>query len=113
MQHNYFIYSIAALPHKEENITNEDYVQQKPGSILRELIPIKTEQWDEKRPGYIEADTVAHCGGSLAGSFVYTLNVVDITTGWTSQRAGQNIKKYSYLLKYLRGEFNGYLALSI
>jgi hypothetical protein len=59
----------------------------KPGSILRELIPIKTEQWDEKTPGYIEADTVAHCGGSLAGSFVYTLNVVDIATGWTSQRA--------------------------
>lgn len=59
----------------------------KPGSILRELIPIKTEQWDEKMPGYIEADTVAHCGSSVAGSFVYTLNIVDIATGWTSQRA--------------------------
>jgi hypothetical protein len=59
----------------------------KPGSILRELIPIKTEQWDEKMPGYIEADTVAHCGGSVAGSFIYTLNVVDIATGWTTQRA--------------------------
>jgi len=59
----------------------------KPGSILRELIPIKTEQWDETRPGYIEADTVAHCGSSVAGSFIYTLNVVDIATGWTSQRA--------------------------
>jgi hypothetical protein len=56
----------------------------KPGSILRELVPIKTEQWDEKRPGYIEADTVAHCGSSVAGSFICTLNVVDIAAGWTS-----------------------------
>ena len=59
----------------------------KPGGILRELVPIKTDQWNEKRPGYIEVDTVAHCGSSVSGSFVFTLNIVDIATGWTSQRA--------------------------
>ncbi len=59
----------------------------RPGSILRELIPIKTEQWDEKRPGYIEVDLVAHCGTSVAGDYINTLNMVDIATGWTSQRA--------------------------
>ena len=59
----------------------------KPGSILKQLIPIKTEQWDETRAGYIEADTVAHCGTSVAGDYVFTLNIVDIATGWTSQRA--------------------------
>ena len=59
----------------------------KPGSILRQLIPVKTEQWDESRPGFIEADTVAHCGGSVSGYYVFTLNIVDIATGWTSQRA--------------------------
>jgi len=59
----------------------------KPGSILRQLIPVKTEQWDESRPGFIEADTVAHCGGSVSGDYVFTLNIVDIATGWTSQRA--------------------------
>lgn len=59
----------------------------KPGSILKSHIPVKTNQWDETRPGYLESDTVAHCGTSVAGSFVYTVNTVDIATGWTEQRA--------------------------
>ncbi|MFQ6608108.1 MAG: hypothetical protein ACE5EE_06170 [Fidelibacterota bacterium] len=59
----------------------------KPGSILKKHIPIKTNQWDETRPGFLEADTVAHCGTSVAGMFVYTVNAVDIATGWTEQRA--------------------------
>ncbi len=54
----------------------------KPGSILKSYIPVKTGQWDESRPGYLEADTVAHCGNSVAGSFVYTVNTVDNATGW-------------------------------
>lgn len=59
----------------------------KPGSIIKKQIPIKTNQWDESVPGFIEADTVAHCGNSTAGSFVFSLNCVDIATGWTEQRA--------------------------
>lgn len=59
----------------------------KPGSILKKHIPIATNQWNEKRPGYIEADTVAHCGSSTMGSFVYTINCVDIATQWTEQYA--------------------------
>jgi hypothetical protein len=59
----------------------------KPGTLLRNQIPIKTNQWDESRPGFLEADTVAHCGESLAGMFAYTIDFVDIATGWTEQRA--------------------------
>lgn len=59
----------------------------KPGSILKKQIPVKTDQWDEKQPGYVEADTVAHCGGSLMGDFVWTLTLTDICTGWTENRA--------------------------
>ncbi len=59
----------------------------KPGSLLKKQVPIKVDQWDESRPGFIEADTVAHCGSSLSGQFVYTLNIVDIASGWTEQRA--------------------------
>jgi hypothetical protein len=59
----------------------------KPGWLLKTHIPIATNQWDETRPGFLEADTVAHCGASLAGTFVYTLDCVDIATGWTEQRA--------------------------
>ena len=59
----------------------------KPGTLLRKQIPIKTNQWDESRPGFLEADTVAHCGESTSGMYVNTINFVDIATGWTEQRA--------------------------
>jgi hypothetical protein len=59
----------------------------KPGSLLKKQVPIKLNQWDETRPGFIEADTVAHCGSSVSGQFTYTLDIVDIATGWTEQRA--------------------------
>jgi len=59
----------------------------KPGTLLRKHIPIKTNQWNESRPGFLEADTVAHCGESLAGMFAYTIDCVDIATGWSEQRA--------------------------
>ena len=59
----------------------------KPGTLLRKQIPIKTNQWDETRPGYLESDTIAHCGESLLGEFIYTIDFVDIATSWTEQRA--------------------------
>lgn len=59
----------------------------KPGTLLRKQIPIKTNQWDETCPGFLEADTVAHCGETLLGMFAYTVDFVDIATGWTEQRA--------------------------
>jgi hypothetical protein len=59
----------------------------KPGTLLRKSIPIKTNQWDEFLPGFLEADTVAHCGDTVAGIYANTVNFVDIATGWTEQRA--------------------------
>ena len=59
----------------------------KPGSLIKKQVPIKLNQWNETKAGFIEADTVAHCGSSVSGQFVYTLNTVDIATGWTEQRA--------------------------
>jgi hypothetical protein len=59
----------------------------KPGTLLKKHIPIKTDQWDETRPGFLEGDTVAHCGESMAGMFAFTLDCVDIATTWTEQRA--------------------------
>jgi hypothetical protein len=39
--------------------------------------------WKDPAPGYLEADLVVHCGGSVAGSFVHTLTLTDIASGWT------------------------------
>ena len=68
--------------HKRINISTT-----KPGTLLRKQIPIKTNQWEEFRPGFLEADTVAHCGGCSEGEYVNTVDFVDIATGWTEQRA--------------------------
>jgi hypothetical protein len=59
----------------------------KPGSIIKKHIPVKTNQWDEQKPGFMEADAVAHCGDSASGTFIFTINWVDISTTWTEQRA--------------------------
>jgi site-specific recombinase XerD len=54
------------------------------GTLLKQQIPIRTfEQWNETRPGFLEADLVAHCGSQNEGSFLYTLTLTDIATGWT------------------------------
>lgn len=62
----------------------------KPGTLLKKHIPIKTDQWDEEKPGFLEADTVAHCGSSLAGDFAWSLTMTDICSGWTENRAVWN-----------------------
>ena len=62
----------------------------KPGSLLKNQIPIRTHNWDISQPGFMEADTVAHCGNSLAGDFIWSLTLTDIHTGWTECRATWN-----------------------
>jgi len=42
------------------------------------------------RPGYLEADSVAHCGSSLAGDFIWSLTYTDIASQWTEGRAVWN-----------------------
>lgn len=59
----------------------------KPGTLLKEHILVKTDQWNETKPGFLEADTVALCGGSLEGDFVYIIDYTDIATTWGEQRA--------------------------
>ena len=56
----------------------------KPGSLLKHQVPIRTfSDWNDGRPGFIEADLVAHCGDNVGGSFLHTLTMTDIATGWT------------------------------
>ena len=59
----------------------------KPGLLLKHHIPIKTNQWDERRPGFLETDTLMHCGTSLEGFYAVSTTAVDIATGWIEQRA--------------------------
>lgn len=55
-----------------------------PGSLLKKQVPIRTfADWSEVAPGFVEADLVAHDGGSAYGDFLCTLTMTDIATGWT------------------------------
>lgn len=54
----------------------------RPGSLLTQHIPVRTfAQWDDRQPGFVEIDLVAHCGESPRGEFVYTLGLVDVASG--------------------------------
>lgn len=59
----------------------------KPGSLLKNQIPFRVGLWDEEKIGFSEIDLVAHCGNSLSGEFVFTLNTTDIKTGWFEAEA--------------------------
>lgn len=59
----------------------------KPGSLLKRQITVRYGRWDETNPGWCETDTVAHCGEELVGTFIYSLNLVDIATSWSEQVA--------------------------
>jgi hypothetical protein len=52
--------------------------------LLKHQVPVRTfADWTDSRPGFMEADLVAHCGCSAEGAFLNTLVLTDIATGWT------------------------------
>jgi hypothetical protein len=59
----------------------------RPGSLLRQQIPIRGSVWEEGKAGWLEVDTVALCGGSVAGEFVWMVDGVDYATTWVEVRA--------------------------
>ena len=63
------------------------YGRTKPGYLLKHQIPVKTDCWDVKIPGFAEIDLVSHSGNSADGEFAHTLNLTDIHTTWTESRA--------------------------
>jgi hypothetical protein len=66
----------------------------KPGSLLKDAIPIRTwAQWDDAASGFVEIDLVGHEGGNAEGEHAYTLTVTDIATGWTENRSGRTRPK--------------------
>jgi len=57
------------------------------GSLLKSSIPIRITEWNTSEIGFMEMDTVAHNGGSPDGEFIYSLDMVEISTGWSEQIA--------------------------
>jgi len=57
---------------------------------IHTLIPVRSGDWDEAVVGTIQIDTVAHCGNTLIGDFIYTVNATDVPTLWGTRRAQWN-----------------------
>jgi hypothetical protein len=55
-----------------------------PSAAIRRAVPVRAfDDWDDPAPGFVEADLVAHSGTTVKGSYVQTLTLTDIATGWT------------------------------
>jgi hypothetical protein len=55
-----------------------------PSAAIRRSVAVRTfDGWEDPAPGFMEADLVAHSGPTAKGSFVQTLTLTDIATGWT------------------------------
>lgn len=51
---------------------------------LRKSIAVRTfGDWHDPAPGFFEMDMVVHCGKSAIGSYVHSLVLTDIASGWT------------------------------
>jgi len=51
-------------------------------SSLKEIIPVRRGPWQNPDPGFLEADTVAHCGNDASGNFAFTVQLTDICLTW-------------------------------
>ncbi len=75
------------LRKEKRKVRRRIYGRTKPGTLLKHHIPVKTDHWDVKVPGFTEIDLVSHSGNSASGDFCYSLNLTDIHTGWTETQA--------------------------
>jgi len=55
--------------------------------LYKDRVPLHRFEDKINKPGSLQADTVAHCGGSMSGHFIWTLNITDVFSGWCAQRA--------------------------
>lgn len=58
-----------------------------PGKLLKAQVRVRVSFWDTATPGFCEVDTVSHNGGDPNGTFISTVNMTDVLTGWTEPEA--------------------------
>lgn len=95
------------LQKQKRMVKHRIYGRTKPGTLLKHHIPIKTDHWDVKDPGFTEVDTVSHSGDCADGLFAYSVNQTDILTGWVETRAvlGKGEKNVSAALEEMENDF--------
>jgi hypothetical protein len=71
---------------------------------VRKLVAIRTfADWEEGlQPGYLEIDLVMHSGPRAEGSFVHTLVLTDIVSGWT-ECVALPVREQSLIVEAING----------
>ena len=78
-------------PVRDRDALQQRYARHPHASWLRKTVPVQS--YHDKpadRFGYLEVDTVLHCGTSGRGQFACTFTVTEAETGWTELRALPN-----------------------
>jgi hypothetical protein len=70
-------------PYKLESASRYGRKTGRTSHRLKTQIPVQCGPQEVDRPGWFEADTVAHGGGSSSGAFMWSLTLTDLHTGWT------------------------------
>lgn len=65
-------------------------------------IPLKLLDDEIKEPGFMEGDTVAHCGDNIMGEYAHSLTMTDLCSGWT-ENAAVWTKDSEQVLKQIQG----------
>ena len=91
-------------PHKKSLAKKDKCKTHAASKRAKYKIPVKNFSMKIKAPGFVEADTVAHCGTSLLGPHLWTLTVTDIATTWTEleimhDKTAQNTKEAVALIQ--------------
>ena len=60
---------------------------QPPLNRYQKQIPTRVIPRTMETPGHFEMDLVHHCGPQATGEYVYTLQLIDVATGWSGRRA--------------------------
>jgi hypothetical protein len=54
---------------------------------IKQFVPVRCGPQEFDQPGWLEADTVSHGGGSSSGAFLWSLTLTDFHSGWTELAA--------------------------
>lgn len=84
------------LPHRQRK-------PRAPQNRYQQQIPAYRIPRDIDEPGHFELDLVHHCGAATRGEYVYTLQIIDVATGWSGRRAilGRSYVVVADALQYL------------
>lgn len=73
---------------KKEDLGDEKGIcSTSPARYMKNKVPINTLDSKIYKAGYMQADTVAHCGDNLKGNFINSITATDIFSTWTVNRA--------------------------